>query len=92
MLREIADRVEGRAPSRLDLTVGQRQEVTIRVVEDPPLPPRRDRVEAVLFRDIVALIKSGDDEDEHFLTKAAELAQLIKQRAEKKGKIIDVLA
>jgi len=88
----ISDRIEGKPPNRLDLVGHERQEITIRLVEDPPMPPR-DRIDAVLFRDIVTLIEqSADNEDEHFLTKAAELAQLIKQRAQAKGQTIDVRA
>jgi hypothetical protein len=88
----ISDRVEGKPPNRLDLIGHERQEITIRVVEDPPLP-HRDRIEAALFRDIVVLIeRSSDDEDESFLTKAVELAQIIKQRAQAKGRTIDVPA
>jgi len=88
----ITDHIEGRPPSRLDLIGHERQEITIRVVEDPPLVPRgRDRVEAILFRDIVTLIeRAADDEDEHFLTKAAELGQMLKARAMQKGRTIDV--
>ena len=86
----IADRIEGRPPNRLDLIGHERQEITIKLVEDPPLPlASGDRVEANLFRDIVALIeRSNDDEDEGFLTKAAEFARLIKVRAERK--VVDV--
>ncbi len=89
----ISDRVEGKPPNRLDLIGHERQEITIRVVEDPPLAPLgRDRTEAALFHDLVALIKSADDEDENLLTAAANLAQLIQERAKAKGRKIDVSA
>jgi hypothetical protein len=89
----ISDRIEGKPPNRLDLIGHERQEITIRVVEDPPLQLSRDRAEGILFRDIVALIeRSNDNEDEDFLTKAAELAQLIKARAKARGNPIDVPA
>src|SRR5712692_9589357 len=85
MLREIADRVEGRSPNRLDLQVAGRTEVTFRVVEEKALA-YPDRVEELLFRYVVQLIEqSKEDEDENFLTAAANLAQLIKQRAKAKG-------
>jgi len=90
MLRKIADRVEGRSPNRLDLQVAGRTEVTFVVKQDDPLP-YHDRVEELLFRYIVQLIEQSNDEaDENFLTKAAELAQLIKARAKQKGRTIDV--
>jgi len=88
----ISDRIEGKPPNRLDLVGHERQEITIRLVEDAPLaPPGRDRVEAMIFRDVIALIEQSEDsEDEQFLTTAAALAQMIKQRAKQKGKPIDV--
>jgi hypothetical protein len=92
MLREIADRVEGKAPQRLDLMVPAHTEVTFKVVTEQQ-PPRRERMESVIFGSIVALIKeSSEAEDEIFLTKAAELAQMIQARAKQKGKPIDVPA
>jgi hypothetical protein len=90
----ISDRIEGRPPNRLDLVGHERQEITIRVVEDPPMPPRgRDQVEARLYHDIITLVEvSPDSEDESLLTTAANLAQLIKARAKQKGKVLDVPA
>ena len=95
MLREIADRVEGKAPQRLDLAIPPHTEVTFKVVHESQTPYARDkdtgRLEAAVFSNILMIIqKSPDHEDEHFLTKAAELAQMLKARAQQKGKPIDV--
>ena len=92
----ISDRIEGKPPNRLDLIGHERQEITIQVVHDTATPKRRpDRaaVEDALFNNILALIEgSKDGVDENFLIKAAELAQMIKTRAQQKGKPIDVPA
>ena len=94
----ISDRIEGKPANRLDLVGHERQEITIRVVQDAATPKRKPgpshtAVEGTLFRDIVELIQnSKDDEDELFLTKAAELAQMIQARAKQKGRTIDVPA
>jgi len=83
----ISDRIEGKPPNRLDLIGHERQEITLKVVTAQS-PPRRERIEATLFRDVVALIEqSKDGEDELLLTKAAELAQMLKARAQQKGPI-----
>src|SRR5260221_2766130 len=96
ILKEMADRVEGKAPQRLDLAIPAHSEVTLKVVYDTATPKKKPdptAVEATLFNDIVTLIEgSTDDEDELFLTKAAELAQIIKERAEQRGKTINVTA
>src|SRR5258708_363391 len=94
MLREIADRVEGRAPQRLDLAIPAHSEVTLKVVYDTATPkkkPDHTAVEGTLFTSIVVLIKqSPDDEDEVFLTKLGELGQMIQERAKQRGRTIDV--
>jgi hypothetical protein len=88
----ISDRIEGKPPNRLDLIGHERQEITI-LVKHEDRPPHRIAVENSLFTSIVALIEqSKDGEDELFLTKAAEFAQMIKARAKQKGKSIDVTA
>jgi hypothetical protein len=92
MLREIADRVEGKAPQRLDLAIPAHTEVTLKVVHDVATPKRRpDRaaIEGSLFNSVVALIEGADDsEDENFLTAAANLALMLKTRSERRGKSI----
>ncbi len=88
----ISDRIEGKPPNRLDLIGHERQEITIIVKEEKPVP-YHDRVEELIFRYILTLIEqSTDDEDENFLTKAAELAEIIKHRAQAKGQTINVPA
>ena len=94
----ISDRIEGKPPNRLDLVGHERQEVTIRVVHDAAAPktkrrPDRAAIEVSLFANVLSLIEGAEDsEDENFLTKAAELAQMIKARANQRGKPIDVPA
>src|SRR5216684_1564167 len=48
----ISDRIEGKPPNRLDLIGHERQEITFKVVHEQA-SPYRDRIEGVLFRDIV---------------------------------------
>jgi hypothetical protein len=94
MLREIADRVEGKSPQRLDLTIPAHTEVTLKVVHDVAVPKRKldpTAIERALFSSIVSIIEAAEDsEDEDFLTAAANLAQMLKARAQQKGKPIDV--
>jgi hypothetical protein len=74
-LREIVDRVEGKAPNRLDLMGMERQEITIRVVEDSPVA-RQGRASEVLFESLVNLVKTSPDEK--IMAAAGKLALLLK--------------
>src|SRR5258708_2697492 len=61
MLREIADRVEGKAPQRLDLGIPPRTEVTFKLVHERETPYARDkdtgRLEATVFSYILMIIQ-----------------------------------
>lgn len=81
--KEIADRIEGRAPQRLDSVAMERQEVTIRMVEDPPLPPIQGREDELLIRQLEDLIERSNDEE--IKQEASVLLRLLRQKV--KGKI-----
>jgi hypothetical protein len=80
--KEIADRIEGRAPQRLDLVAMERKEVTIKVVHDTALP-RDVREDEFLIRQLDSLIERSNDEE--IKQAAAVLALLLRQNVE--GKI-----
>jgi hypothetical protein len=89
----ISDRIEGKPANRLDLIGHGRQEVTIRVVHDTARPkwkPNPTSVEGTLFTTLLALIEqSNDNEDEGFLMRVGELAQMLRERAKQKARTID---
>ena len=81
-LKEIADRIEGRPPQRLDLVGVERQEITIRVEEEDP-QVRQGREDEFLIRRLDILVEhSNDEEIKHA---AAALALLLRQKVS--GKI-----
>ncbi|MGB7283316.1 MAG: hypothetical protein WBE13_13720 [Candidatus Acidiferrum sp.] len=76
-LKEIVDRVEGRAPNRLDLMADTRQEITINVVEDEPLFPRNQTAE-ILFAHCRKLVETADDPQ--VMEAAAALALVLRRK------------
>lgn len=76
-LAELADRCEGRAPNRLDLVGLERQEVTIRVVQDE-IQARPGRETEALYKTLLQIVKNSPDEE--VATAAANLACMLKGR------------
>jgi hypothetical protein len=81
-LKEIADRIEGRPPQRLDPVSMERQEITILVKEDDPLVPQGCGDE-FLIRHLDMLVERTNDEE--IKQAASALALLLRQKAN--GKI-----
>lgn len=76
-LREIVDRVEGKAPNRLDLMTDMRQEVVFRVVEDPPKFPVAPNKQKLLD-DLLGVMR--EEPDLAIVKVVAELSRLLRQR------------
>jgi hypothetical protein len=80
-LREIADRIEGRPPQRLDPVSMERQEISFRVVEEDP-QVRQGRENEYLTRHLDMLVERSNDEE--IKQAASALALLMRQRVNAK--------
>jgi hypothetical protein len=76
-LREIVDRVEGKAPNRLDMMTDMRQEITFKIVEDEPLFPK-NRTADIVFSYCKKLVEVADDPE--VMEAAAALAMVLKRK------------
>jgi hypothetical protein len=81
-LKEIVDRVEGKAPNRLDLMATTHNDVTIRVVEAQPTLPR-NRASQIMFAYCREIVEKSDDPE--IMEMATAFALLLR----KKGHAVD---
>jgi hypothetical protein len=82
-LKEIVDRVEGKAPNRLDLMTDMHQEITFKVVEEEPIFPR-NRTAEILFSHCKKLVEVADDPE--VMEAAAALALILRKKGNVKFK------
>jgi hypothetical protein len=82
-VREINNRCEGLPPAFLGIAMGvpqPKQEITIRVVEDAPLPPPEGMSE--LFDGLLNIVRTSNNPEE--MTAAATLARLLRKHGNKR--------